>query len=281
MHALWNTIGKQSASGTVFYAWATLSGALLFSPLMLINGVQVLQLPIAFWVLLVASGGFQAIYFTGLAKAYRCADLSLVYPLARSIPVLIVPLLMIIAYGETQLTLAHLCAMTIIVAGALVLPLKRWRDWHVKAYWSPGVGWALIAALGTAAYSITDSAAVHLMKRDGWGAFSAGSSFVVLQGYSIAAWIFLIIKIRGNAISLSKKISRKAILLTGFFVMATYLLVLISMSMVEDVSFIVALRQLSIPIGVGIGAIWLKEKLTLPRITGVAVMLIGLMLVAL
>ncbi len=281
MHALWNSIGKRSATSTSFYAWATLAGTLLFSPFMLVNWQMVLDLPLKFWYLLIASGGFQAIYFTGLAKAYRSAEFSIVYPLARSFPVLIVPLFVILAYGETKLTLTNIFAMSLIVVGALVLPLKRWRDWHLKAYWNPGVGWAVIAALGTAAYSITDSQAINIMREQGWDPFSAGSSFVVLQGVSITVWILGLIKLQGKSGVSLKAIDKKAVFLTGFFVMATYLLVLISMTMVEEVSFIVALRQLSIPIGVTIGALWLKEKLTLPRINGVCVMLVGLVLVAL
>ncbi len=281
MHALWNSIGKRTATSTSFFAWATLAGTLIFSPLMLINWRMILELPVNFWILLIVSGAFQAIYFTGLSKAYRSAELSIVYPLARSFPVLIVPVFVLLVYGETRLTLASIFAMTLIVLGALILPLKRWRDWHIKSYLNPGVGWALVAAFGTAAYSLTDSEAVHMMRREGWNALSAGSSFVVLQGVSIAVWVLGITKLQGKDIMLVSTVSKKTVFLTGFFVMATYLLVLTSMSMVDEVSYIVALRQLSIPIGVAIGALWLKEKLTFPRVIGVWVMLIGLVLVVL
>jgi drug/metabolite transporter (DMT)-like permease len=281
MHALWNSIGKRTATGASFFAWATLAGTLMFSPLMLINWRMILELPTNFWLLLIVSGAFQAIYFTGLSKAYRSAELSIVYPLARSFPVLIVPVFAFLVHGDTQLTIANIFAMTLIVLGALMLPLKRFRDWHLKSYMNSGVGWALVAALGTAAYSITDSEAVYIMRKEGWDAFNAGSSFVVLQGISIAVWVMGIIKLQGQDVMLESTVSKKVVLLTGFFVMATYLLVLVSMSMVAEVSYIVALRQLSIPIGVAIGALWLKEKLTMARVVGVCVMLVGLVMVVL
>jgi len=52
------------------------------------------------------------------------------------------------------------------------------------------------------------------------------------------------------------------------------------MSMVSEVSYVVALRQVSIPLGVMIGVIWLRESLSLPRLQGLIVMLAGLLLVS-
>ncbi|WP_315980597.1 hypothetical protein [Aliamphritea spongicola] len=69
--------------------------------------------------------------------------------------------------------------------------------------------------------------------------------------------------------------------MTGLFIVGTYLLVLISMSMVTEVSYVVALRQLSIPIGVAIGVFWLKESVSITRMQGVSMMLIGLIFVSL
>lgn len=281
MHALWNSIGKRSATSIAFYAWATLAGTILFSPLMLTNWFDVIQLPLEFWGLLVISGGFQALYFTGLAKAYGQAELSLVYPLARSLPVLIVPAFVLVAYGKTGVNPENLMAMGLIVLGALVLPLSRWRDWNINAYMTPAVGWALIAAIGTAGYSITDSEAIHLMREQGWDPFVAGSTFVVLQGVSITAWMLAMIRIRNQESIKLGSMSKRWVLLTGFFLMLTYLLVLTSMSLVDEVSYVVALRQLSIPIGVAIGFFWMKEHVSWPRIKGVLLMLVGLVLVAL
>ncbi|MFT5706788.1 MAG: putative membrane protein [Oceanospirillaceae bacterium] len=281
MHALWNSIGKRSATSIAFYAWATMAGTILFSPLMINNWDKIINLPARFWGLLVISGGFQTLYFTGLAKAYKSAELSLVYPLARSLPVLIVPVFVLFAYGETGLSSENFMAMGLIVLGALVIPLRRWQDWHIKTYLSPAVGWALIAAIGTAGYSITDSEAIYVMRNEGWQPFAAGSSFVVLQGLSISIWMLGQLKYSSQGKIGFGSMCKKSILLTGFFLMATYLLVLMSMSMVDEISYIVALRQLSIPIGVAIGAIWLKEHISLPKIKGVSLMLIGLVLVAL
>ncbi len=114
---------------------------------------------------------------TGLAFAYRSGNLNIVYPLARALPVLMVPLVVWMVYGQSALEVQDILGML----GSLALPLSRWRDWHWRNYSTPSVGWVLLAASATAAYSLIDSAAIKLMRAQGFDSFAAGSSFVVLQ----------------------------------------------------------------------------------------------------
>ena len=67
----------------------------------------------------------------------------------------------------------------------------------------------------------------------------------------------------------------------GVVIVVTYSLVLAAMEFVTNVSYVVAFRQVSIPIGVLLGVTLLREKVRAPRWLGVAVMLTGLILVAL
>ena len=284
LHASWNSLGKRSGSSISFYMWATACGMLIFSPLLWDVWRDVLQLPAKFWWLILASGICQTIYLVGLAKAYQGGDLSMVYPLARALPVLIVPLLVLIAYGHSLLSVADVTAMLLIFLGAMVVPVRRWREWHPRAYMTPAVGWAIVAALGTAGYSFTDSAAVHLMRDAGFSAFQAGSAFAVVQAGGIVLCMLpvaLFVFKESLFTSLQQPKGKRSVLATGLFIVGTYLLVLISMSMVTEVSYVVALRQLSIPVGVAIGVLWLKERLSLSRLQGVSMMLIGLILVSL
>ncbi len=280
LHAGWNLIGKRTAQTVRFYAWTMATGLLIFSPLLLLSWPVVPSLPALFWWLLLGSGVCQCLYMTGLAKAYRVGNLSMVYPLARALPVLLVPLLVVLIYGESRLSPRDLFGMLLIILGALALPLAHWRDWHPANYRSPAVGWALLAAASTAGYSLLDSMAIQVLLKAGLSPFQAGSSFVLLQA---AITVLLMVP----CISL---LFREPLLafpdagwttLAGFFVVGTYMLVLISMSLVTEVSYVVALRQLSIPIGFVIGILWLKEPVSLPRIQGLLVMLVGLLLVSL
>lgn len=280
LHAGWNLIGKRTAQTVRFYAWAMAAGGLMFSPLLFLVWPQVVQLPFNFWLLLLVSGFCQTLYLTGLAKAYRYGNLNLVYPLARALPVLIVPLAVLVVYGRSELNRQDLIALALIFLGSLALPLTRWRDWRLQDYCTPAIGWAFLAACATAGYSLFDSIALQLMKQQGMTAFEAGSSFAVLQAGACLVWMLPLIRfVLGE--SLRQLPDRGWTLLAGGFIIGTYLLVLVSMTLVSEVSYIVALRQISIPLGVLIGLVWLKESISAPRLQGLALMLTGLVLVSL
>ncbi len=280
LHVGWNLIGKRTAQTVLFYAWTMATGGLLFSPLMLLNLDQIKELPVLFWMLLLGSGFCQTFYMAGLAKAYRGANLSMVYPLARALPVVFVPLLVLLVYGQSRLDGVDILGIILILAGALAVPLGRWRDWSIRAYLNHSVGWVMVAAIATAGYSILDSIAIGQMRDSGMTAFAAGSSFVVLQAGATLLWMIPLLRLLFRE-SLTGLPDKHWAMIAGGFVIGTYMLVLISMSLVSEVSYVVALRQISIPLGFFIGVIWLKESLTLARIQGVLVMIAGLLMVSL
>jgi drug/metabolite transporter (DMT)-like permease len=280
LHISWNLIGKKSSQTVLFYAWTMAFGGILFSPLLLMSQDLLISLPLRFWLILLASGMCQTIYMTGLSRAYRSGNLSLVYPLARALPVLLVPILVFLIYQRSELETRDLIGMLLIVLGAVLIPLHNWRNIKVRDYINPSMGWVLMAALATTGYSILDSIAISLMLESGLSPMQAGSSFVVLQAVVSFCWMlpFIAFVLREPLTGLPDK---RWALLAGIFIIVTYMLVLVSMSLVTEVSYVVALRQISIPLGVVIGMVWLKESFSVPRIQGVVIMLSGLLLVAL
>jgi len=67
--------------------------------------------------------------------------------------------------------------------------------------------------------------------------------------------------------------------LMGIGIYLTYSLVLVSMSFVTNVSYVVAFRQISIPLGVVFSVLLLKEPAYVPKFVAVIVIFIGLVLV--
>ena len=59
----------------------------------------------------------------------------------------------------------------------------------------------------------------------------------------------------------------------------SYSLVLLAMSLADNVSLIVALRQLSVPLGMFAGIVLLKEPRHTPKLLGAAMIVGGLLLV--
>lgn len=278
-HALWNSLGKRSAISVSFYIWASAFGFLAFSPLLLFTFPKLNLLPVGFWGLLLVSGMFQSMYLSGLAMAYRSGDLSLVYPLLRSFPVLFVPLCYFLIYGQSSLGWVDSFAMLLIVLGAVLIPMTKHRSFSVKDYFNATMAWTSLAVVGTVGYSLVDSAAIGIMTQSGWSSFEAGSSYAILQCLSILLFMVPVV-----TIVFKEKIEwpAKPLLMfaTGFTLVGTYLIVLVAMSMVVEVSYLVAMRQLSIPIGVIIGVLYFKERLGLYKLIGLMVMCVALVLVS-
>ncbi|WP_203140657.1 EamA family transporter [Marinobacter mangrovi] len=285
-HAGWNLFGKKVSPGGAFFWHSTLWSALLASPLMGLNIDGLDRLSTETWWLVVLTGFFQAVYLTCLAAAYRHGELSIVYPLARSSPLLIVLFGSVFLGSAERISAWAVLGILLIVAGCIVLPMQHFRQLRWRNYQNRATLCALIAAAGTAGYSIVDDAATGLMRKQ-WPTPDADGDvalvYVVLQAWSALAWLTLFLlpssDERRELVSLFRYWRSTA--LTGVMIMATYALVIWSMAYADDVSYVVAFRQVSIPIGVAMGWYFLGESLYRPKIVGVVVILLGLMMVVL
>ena len=175
--------------------------------------------------------------------------------------------------------------MALVVAGGFFLPMKRVADWGLRSELKLSIALALVAALGTAGYSIIDDAALRLLREAPGttiGHAQVTLLYAFLEGISSSSWLalFVLAQVRGRArlCEVCRTRSRQAAL-TGAGIYLTYTLVLISMAFVTDVSYVVAFRQLSIPLGALLGVFVLKEPRPMPKFVGVTTMLIGLVLI--
>ncbi len=109
-------------------------------------------------------------------------------------------------------------------------------------------------------------------------------SYSPLRGLSSSAWLLLLTLAppKGRAeLSSLRHNGFVSAALTGLGIYLAYTLVLVAMSQVTNVSYVVAFRQLSIPLGAILGLVVLREPRYPPKILGVALMFAGLVLVAL
>jgi len=70
-------------------------------------------------------------------------------------------------------------------------------------------------------------------------------------------------------------------MIKGAGIFLTYSLALISMGYVTNVSYVVAFRQLSIPIGFVFGILFLKEQAFGPKVVAMVLLFAGVVLVGL
>ena len=161
LHAGWNLLSKNAYSTAVFYLIANALGCLPLCPILALDHSALPALPVDVWLFLFSAGFFQAVYCTSLASAYRTGDLSIVYPLVRSSPVIVVTIAVFLLGRGEQISGLSITGIALITAGGFLLPMRHIGDIRVKNYLNK----SLIAACGTAGYSTIDDQELRLLRR--------------------------------------------------------------------------------------------------------------------
>jgi drug/metabolite transporter (DMT)-like permease len=284
-HAGWNYISKKEHPTPAFYLVANTIGVICVFPILLYFGNQIPLVPKSVWIFIATSGFFLAAYMAALAGAYRAGDISIAYPLARSLPVIFVFLITLIFGKGKPLGAWFIIGIILVVAGCAVLPLKALRELQLSNYKNLCCLLAVLAAVGIAGYTVTDDAALRNLRDNPgkpWNPVDATLVYMVLEGISCSIWQFLIVAFdpreRKTLIDVMHDF-KGAAAITGIGIYLTYGLVLASMNYVTNVSYVAAFRQLSIPLGAMFGMVLLKEPRHIPKIIGVLIIFLGLTLI--
>jgi uncharacterized membrane protein len=288
-HAGWNLIGKGKTPGIATFMVAALVGTFVLAPFPIVFSEVWLAWPAEIWLFLVATGAFQALYFASLSGAYRHGDMSLVYPVARSIPSILVLIAALTLGRAERIAPVVPIGVLAIVTGSMLLPLRHGQRIQRADYVTPALGFALLAAVGTTGYSIIDDAALRIAR----DALTTTQSWKVAlvygfgQGVMTTCWLLAFAitsaKRRGAVASLLRSGRRKLAwpALMGVTVVLTYGLVLVSMAFVREVSYVVAFRQLSIPVGVVLSRVVLGEEVAPLKAIGTTLIFAGVVAVGL
>lgn len=282
LHAGWNLISKSGKPSAAFFTILTLAALSILSPILIYAAPAIKSLPPRFWYLLIATGFFQAIYYSGLAMSFRLGDISLVYPLVRALPVLLIPLISSLFKRGAPLSALSVSGMFLIGAGCLFIPIRRFASWHFRDYINPSLPWILAGAAGTTGYTIIDSEAMDIMT-DIPFPFPVSLVYSSLLSLVILLWMALPLTLLSSWKELRFYKGRKLLqpLAAAIALTLSYMLILASMPFVSNVSYVSAFRQFSIPLGVLGGTLFFKEKLSPPRIAGIIIIMAGLIITAL
>lgn len=286
LHATWNFISKrQTPEITFFMVFSFASLVLITFPLLLFSGIAPWRLPLSLLFCALGGGLCGTFCIIGLSFAYRYADISLAYPLMRALPVLLTALITnIFGFGK-PLTPVVSAGVVIIFTGCILMPFPSLRNFSFSAYTGKGMFGILLAAVSTTGYTIIDSYGVsgimnfapQVNRICTAGAYSCLRDFVIF----FSLFVVSLLKYgRKKHFSIAIFLQPQSYL-AGFFAGLAYILVLIAMDHVVNVSYIQAFRQLSLPIGLLLGIFILKERVTFQKIAGLVLILIGLLVVAL
>ena len=286
-HAGWNLAGKKQVPDLAFFAVALLFGVVVLLPVVLPQIHLLSRLPSDIWPMLILGALAQAIYHGALADAYKQGDLSMVYPMVRALPLVFTALASVALGRGSALSFACLWGCFFIAAGCLFLPLKTFERLRCPCRPTAAVFLALVAALGTTGYSLTDDVCIRALNQSlgqTTSRFSISLLYLFTQtvlalGLMVPATLATpsgrsdLARLRGRRLRMA--------LVTGVGIVGTYSLVLTAMNFAADVTYVVAFRQLSIPFGALLGFIFLREEIHPPRLLGLAAVCLGLVLVAL
>lgn len=152
MHVTWNLLARHQRGETRMLWWALLAHCLLLGPWGLYTLFNEADWSTRLVLALFISAGSNALYFYALNRAYEIAPVALVYPVVRSSPILIA--LWSILLFQQSLAPGAWAGIGLNVAGLLIMASSAWQKNVPHA-----LGWALLAALCTSLYSLSDQAA--------------------------------------------------------------------------------------------------------------------------
>ena len=275
LHAIWNYLLRRAGGSNAVVALSKVTEAVLLLPLALVAFRSSGALPWSqFGPAIVVAAMLALANYAALTAAYRRADLSLVYPVARGGVFLFLPLLGFIVFDE-RLDALGWSALALIVGGILLLPLPAFdrsslgaMGRHLRERF---MVFALMAAAATAGYTV-------------WDKYAVGRLDLILYFYGytllLAIW-FSGVLARTPRSEIREQVRKHpvAIAMIGLLNAGSYMLVLMALR-TEMATQVLAVRQLSIPIGVLLGWQLLQEQLTAPRVVGSALVTTGCILAA-
>jgi uncharacterized membrane protein len=286
-HAFWNYLGKKRSPSAAFFEMTLLASTICLSPILFFYIGTIPLIPLKVWGLLLLTSCCQAIYFVGLAGAYRSGELSIAYPLARSLPVLIVTFISVIFSIGNPISFPGYFGIVLVVMGCLFIPLKTFRTMKLHSYLNLYCGMAFIAACGTAGYTLIDNEALNVLRsvpRIGLNTVEIAILYMFLETgiTTIVLGIYVFTSpVERQVCHEIQAANWRYAALTGVIINLTYGLVLIAMAFVTNIAYLAAFRELSIPIGAVLGISLQKESAHRPKIIGVGIVLVGLLLIGL
>jgi uncharacterized membrane protein len=259
VHALWNLVVARSSDNQATTAVAIAIGVAVAAPFAILRW----HVEPAAWPFIAASSVLELVYFWLLTTAYRRAEMSLVYPIARGTAPVIV---LIVSVFVLSVATSIPQAVGVALVGAGVILVRGLRG---GAKWSD-VALALAVATAIAGYTLVDKEGIK---------YADPITYVTLILIVPAIASVLFVANRGGWSRVRNALRRDAVL-TGIGTVSAYALVLVALTLAPAAS-VAAVREVSVVIAVALGAILLHERVGPSRVAGAVVVVTGVALIVL
>ncbi len=274
MHAGWNLLARfNHAERTFYYKMLVLTLFVGLIPAVWTEISTRSMTSVAWWCV-AGSGICAALYLFFLARAYEASDFTVVYPVARALPVIFVAFIDV-ARGR-QLTVYGWIGILLVTSGVILVPQRSFHDIRLRNYLTRASLWMMLAALGTVGYTLLDKIAAETVHESAATAARYGYFYFAISFFPYVGFM----KLSKDAEMRDNPKDWKLAVPAALFGFGAYWLILWAYQLSPYASYIVAFRQFSIVIGAILAFIIFKEQGVVVRLTGAFLIVSGLVLIA-
>ena len=253
LHALWNLVLARERDPEAATAVAICASVVVFAPV----AVVVWDVDSRVWPFVAVTSLLQLVYFALLASAYRRAELSFVYPIARGLAPVLVLVVGVGALG-TGASVAQAAGVCLVGAGVfLVRGLAGGPD-----VW--GGALAVAIAVAIASYTLVDKHGIR---------YADPIVYLELGMAPAAAGALLLVAALPSGGARLRAAARPTPAMAGIVSFVAYVLVLAALARAPAAS-VAAVRETSVLIAAALAAPVLGERVGLARLAG-AVLVVG------
>ena len=280
VHATWNYFLKKANATRPFWWLVYIITGVITVPALFIYDPQALSniTPIG-WLVIALSAPIHVIYGQVLQIGYKKSDYSIVYPTARGTGPLITVLCAVLILGDRPSFWGWI-GIVLILASIVLLAMphkqdKQTQDLRIRA----GIFWGFLTGCFIAGYSFCDAWAVQ--QETGLTPLSFYFPSIAVRAIVFAPFIMM----HANWKAESKEILttprlQKALAVVTLGSPLAYILVLYAMT-IAPLAYVAPSREVGMMIGVVLGGLLLRERLSVTRLAGVIGMTLGVILVGL
>jgi drug/metabolite transporter (DMT)-like permease len=257
VHAFWNLLLARARDPEAATAVALIVAVVVFAPVSLFAW----SLEREVWPYLVVTSCLQLLYFSLLITAYRRAEMSVVYPVARGVAPTFVLLAGVVILGYST---SWAQAAGVVLVGLGVLAIRGVRRG------AAGIVFGLAIAGVIASYTLVDKRGLDYANPIAYLEVS-----MIAPAILYATWVA---RMRGGVVALRSELNRSSVV-AGIATFTAYALVLAALQHASAAS-VAAVRETSVVIATLLAAVVLKEHVTPVRLTGAVLVACGVALLA-
>jgi len=271
-HSYWNFLVKKSDNPQIMLVLIAMGSWILFFPIALIY-LFLNPISIQSWIFILINAVLQVFYYAFLGKAYKLADLSIVYPLARGSAVFFIPLWGILFLNESISSTA-LFGIFMVFIGLLfisIIPIIN-KDLLITRNLIIGIILSVLVGLNISFYTIVDKKAV-----------SAVNPFIypilITIGGSLGAIIFTGSKNKIMDLRLHFQKNYSTVIVGSTVMYFAYSVMLYALN-ISKMSYAATARELTIIVGIIWSYFFLKEKITFTRFLSIVIIFCGAVIIS-